>query len=482
MENSKNRLTFSLWLTGLFSIALAFLVAHHELWRDEMQAWLIARDSPSLKILLWQMRYEGTPPLWHLTLHALTQLSQNPALMQGLTWGLSCGMIFLISFFAPFQRLHKVLLALNYYVLYQYGTLCRNYLISLLCLTGACILFSSMKKRPYWMAALLFLASFSCAHGWILAVALGVAYWTHHRHMPSLLIFLAGLCLSVFQMIPAPDTLFPSAVGWHIGWDPQRLSHVASALAHSYLILPNPHSSWETLWWDQMTLYRTLAPLIAIGLGISAIRFLSDHRQALMVYLIGTLGLSVFFYSKYIGYSRHIGFLFFCFLYAFWLKKKSSQSNETHPRVPEVFLTVLLTIQAAGGLLAARQDVQKPFSLGKAVAGEIQARHLQNAFIAVGPDYLGAPLAGYLRRSLYYPQGRRWGSYTKWDYQRIEILTDAEFLARAESEANKQPMVTILDHPLEKTLINQHGLAPLGDFQGALVGDENYFIYMRRPS
>ena len=34
-----------LWITGLYAAVLATGMAHHELWRDELQAWMLARDS-----------------------------------------------------------------------------------------------------------------------------------------------------------------------------------------------------------------------------------------------------------------------------------------------------------------------------------------------------------------------------------------------------------------------------------------------------
>src|SRR4051794_29612977 len=39
----------------------------HEFWRDEVQALLIGRDVP-LRELLRAMRFEGSPPLFHLIL------------------------------------------------------------------------------------------------------------------------------------------------------------------------------------------------------------------------------------------------------------------------------------------------------------------------------------------------------------------------------------------------------------------------------
>ena len=43
----------------------------HAMWRYEMQAWLLARDSQTLGDLFFNLRYEGHPALWHLLLWPL---------------------------------------------------------------------------------------------------------------------------------------------------------------------------------------------------------------------------------------------------------------------------------------------------------------------------------------------------------------------------------------------------------------------------
>lgn len=57
-----------------FTLLSLLLLFNHEPWRDEAQAWLLARDSISIRALLGQMGYEGTPALCHLILYLPAQL------------------------------------------------------------------------------------------------------------------------------------------------------------------------------------------------------------------------------------------------------------------------------------------------------------------------------------------------------------------------------------------------------------------------
>ena len=115
---SASRLRLAAVLTGLFLILAGVGASHHEFWRDEAQAWLIARDMPNLSALFEQVHYEGAPPLWFLILRPLALMTHRPEAMQVLTWVFAGITIFLICYHAPFNWLQKVLLVGNYYLLF----------------------------------------------------------------------------------------------------------------------------------------------------------------------------------------------------------------------------------------------------------------------------------------------------------------------------------------------------------------------------
>src|SRR5207249_1565172 len=124
------------------------------------------------------------------------------------------------------------------------------------------------------------------------------------------------------------------------------------------------------------------------------------------------------------------GFLFFALLFSLWLAlssdaaQKPSAFRRSIDRWIHPFFTSLLIVQTLGAAIAAYEVWRYPFSAGRAAAAYIRAHEPENAWIAAGSDYAGATLSGYLDKRLYYPQGRRWGSVTRWDYQRIEIFDD----------------------------------------------------------
>jgi len=72
LENNK-KLQF-LIIASLFLLLNLSSLVFHEMWRDELQAWLIARDSKNILELFINLKYEGHPALWYLLLTPLTKV------------------------------------------------------------------------------------------------------------------------------------------------------------------------------------------------------------------------------------------------------------------------------------------------------------------------------------------------------------------------------------------------------------------------
>jgi hypothetical protein len=462
------------------------------MWRDELQAWGIARETPSLAQFFHHMRYEGTPPLWHLILRPLAAGHWPAESMQVVHVLLAGLLVFLLWQYAPFTRIQKVLLSVNYYIFYQYAVISRNYVLGLLFLTLACVFFPTRRTRPWRLGMALALASLTSVHA--LLVALGLACGvglekenTLRSRRIAVGVFLIGTFLAITFMKPAPDALFPSAAGWFTRLDISRALKVIYLYPKTFLAIPTPTLHfWETSWVEHLPYYKTtgflLAEILFFWCAISVWR----NPTARIAYGVGTLGLLTFFYVKYMGYSRHHGFLFFNFLFSLWLSRASiASSTQTTPfwtwaqkAVTPVF-TALLIVQAGGAAIAVQKDLFFPFSNGRAAARYISSQRPPNTFLSAGPDYAGCPLSGYLQETLYYPQGQRWGSFTSWDRRRIEILTDQEFLARALEESRRQGknVLVALDHPLNLSKSLPPGLRFLKSFENSILGDENYFLY-----
>ena len=113
-------------------------MSHHEMWRDEMMAWLLARDAATPWQVFSLIKYEGHPGLWYLLIWPFAHLSWNPAWMQALHALIAGAAVFVLLRYAPFSWPLRVVLALGYFLAYEWAVIARNYAVSVLLLFLFC--------------------------------------------------------------------------------------------------------------------------------------------------------------------------------------------------------------------------------------------------------------------------------------------------------------------------------------------------------
>ena len=155
----------------------------HELWRDELQAWLIAKVSSNPIEVVSNVRYEGRPPLWHEVLWVLTRISESPDSIKILNLLLvSCAAI-LISRIKILNTFALLGLFFGFYFAYGYSAVSRDYtlilfLISLLAYSESkynhkvskivvgCLIFTNIFGLMFAIGYLTLLAYRTAKIGW----------------------------------------------------------------------------------------------------------------------------------------------------------------------------------------------------------------------------------------------------------------------------------------------------------------------------
>ncbi|HEY1739224.1 MAG TPA: hypothetical protein VGI86_10960, partial [Acidimicrobiia bacterium] len=130
-----------------FGAVLAIALASHELWRDELQSWMIARGSDSPTALLHNLRYEGHPVLWYALLWPFARVFHSVATLQILEWFIATATAALVLFKAPFTVARRVALVFGYFFLYEYGALTRSYGLGVLLTIATMIVVTQPKPR-----------------------------------------------------------------------------------------------------------------------------------------------------------------------------------------------------------------------------------------------------------------------------------------------------------------------------------------------
>ena len=253
----KKETHYALGLAFLFLAVGAYTTSHHEMWRDEIQAWLLARDSASVFELFAHLKYEGHPGIWHLCLMPLTRITHSPVIMQVFHLLIATITVYLFVRYAPFNRFQKFLFCFGYFVLYEYAVLARNYALGLFLIIVFCILFSERYRRFIWVGCVLFLLSHTSVHALILTITIGFALCCEYLYRNWLSKPLAeeiqaiddkksiwigfaligiGIITAILQLNPPADTGF--AVEWRFGYDPTELSNVIKLISRALLPIP----------------------------------------------------------------------------------------------------------------------------------------------------------------------------------------------------------------------------------------------------
>ena len=507
-----SRRWFPVGLTAVYALLLASGLFHHEMWRDELQAWLLARDSTSPADLLANLKYGGHPALWHLLLMPLTQLTASPVAMQVLHLVIASTTVFLVARFGPFNRLQSALFAFGYFPLYEYGVISRSYALSLLLVVIACIFLRDRWRRPVRLGAALFLLSHTSVHGAILALALifGLVldFLLHGRFLIghssaalrriciAFLLALSGFLLSVAQLHPPPDA---AAMSLTLHFDATHffnclrffVSVIFFPLGWSFPWVPNGPGEF----YDLDALYSV--PVACVLLA-AIVWYYRRRVVPLGVYLGSVFGLLAFFYVFHGGALCHHGFLLVAFLMLLWMGQAFSPSyagasfSPVLRRYASVLLSIFLAFHAFGGIRAFQYDLRYPFSLAHRTAEYLRAESLDSLPMIGHMDHAASAVLGFLenKRSIHYARADRAGSFIRWDVARKAPVTDAALLSRktpvtdvallsrtaALAAHEDSPVVLILNSPL-----GLHGYSevrPLVSFTGALLEDENFHLYL----
>jgi len=291
-------------------------IPYHEKWADEAQAWLIARDLDLRTIWFHELRYEGSPGLWHTILW----IAQHVFHAKYDTLGY-IGAVFAIAgaavllFLAPFPRIVRWPLAFTYVMVYQYAVIARPYTLFPLLAFCAAVFFKDV-LHPGRITIPLVLLSLLTLHGTILAGCLGFAYLVEaykrraeldtvvkRRYIISVVILALTFLFVVAILKPTPD------VGEFAG--KRELAQMSQAQRE--LRQPSPLRKTEAILCGAFLDYTIPSILCVLLIG-----WWCHRRHRLLEYAL-PVALLIALYALVHGYPHHHGTVFVATIAALWI-------------------------------------------------------------------------------------------------------------------------------------------------------------------
>lgn len=371
-----------LW-TLPFLVLFWIQLAHHAMWRDEVNAFGIAASAGTFPHLLSLVRYEGHPWLWYGLLWLVSKVTLDPVGMKVLQAGIGSAIYLMIGVWSPFSRVEKLMLFLSYFVCFEYTVLSRMYGLMLLL---ALLYVRRRAIKPAGVAgnaALLGALANTDLTGLMLSGALLLEFsYTVWKAKPGTLegdlkvgdgrrrlaagagIYCALVLVSVLSLWPTKD-ISHGTVGY--AFKVWTLANLAGA-SMNYIDVPyfatmtgRPGKFWNTVSYQHPILFKLALPVV-LGLYWLCLR-----RRGNLVVLLGS---AIFFMVLvgdlvYMGSMRNFGTTVVAFIACLWLLRSSGE------RIPWAG-TVLLGLTVLAGVDAEAEQWRRPFSNAKNTATWLQ--------------------------------------------------------------------------------------------------------------
>jgi len=468
----------------VFAVTLGLLMTRHEMWRDELQAWMLARDSGSLTDLWRNTRWEGHPLLWHALLMPLAHLFHHPVSMQILHWVIAVLTTTVFVVRAPFSLPWRAAMVFGYLPLYEYGVISRNYALTMLGLWLFCTL-AGRRRSAIWPALGASIAVNASPMGTLLFPALAMALFSRRslRHrLIAILIVAAAAALAIAQELPAVD--YEHARGWNLGWNGFVAVYVVRGFAGALLPIPPANIHF----WNGFAFFPfpppagpkgfaliVIATIVVGGVVLGTGWLLRRHPWFMLSWLGGASALILFSYVKFPGALRHHGFLWVFWVTTLWWAVDTGALTR---RRATALLTPTIVAGLIGAVIAGWWDWREPFSAAKSVSEQIRDRGLAGLPLIGGCDFAASGVAAFLPDGrLYYPVKNGEGSYVIWNLSRLRQnrLTDRDLVHATLARDRGQGAVLIVNRQLKSPELDL--CRQVAACAPTIVSDESLWAY-----
>lgn len=446
----------------VFAAYLVLLILglyHHEMWRDEYEEYLQARDAQGL-FGFENIMNQGHAMLWQSCLWVITRFTHNPLAMKFFHGLIAASFAFVLIFKSPFKLWQSGLLLLSYFFLFEYAVISRCYAFGVLFFLLFACNYSKNLKLTWSSGILLFLVANTSIYammltavliGWLffMEIVLTKEQWKTNlkSKFPILLFAGLGILMAYLQIRPQEDNSFPiNRVIWP--FDQYRFDVAITQFFSAFVPISKFQARhfWNTNFlMDDKGIVSWYWPLIAFC--IVTLPFI--RKQSILLLWLGGVGLVLFFqYHTGFRFARYYGHFFLWWLVCLWLMEKFHESDEVMSKVKLTVLIVVITTQAAGGVMMYAADWTQKFSRGPEVARYLKNKGYAKSYMIGTVDFALSPIAAELDRKIYTMQHKKLCSNTKWDGARLNSTDSMDLLEALATAPKNKPLIFIASHPV----------------------------------
>lgn len=177
-ETKKKSVLPEIIVYSIFVLLSVIMFVFHELWYDEIQAYMLAKDASYFELIFGAPHYEGHPPLYSLILSVFAKTGVPLDIgLRVATFPFSLIGAYLIIFKAPFKRIIRFLIPFTFFVFYQYTVICRPYAMMFASFMLIAYFYKTRNQKPVLYILSLILLCFCSSYGLLFAGCFCVV-WT----------------------------------------------------------------------------------------------------------------------------------------------------------------------------------------------------------------------------------------------------------------------------------------------------------------
>lgn len=214
----ENKLILSVFF-AIFLLVNGYLIVVHEPWRDEVQAWFLAKYK-SIPELIEFSRFDGHPILWHLIIMPFAKLGAPIWTMHIISYICVSVSAYFFLFKTKLNSVAKIVCLFSIPFLYLYSSVSRNYCLVLLVGMLICVLYSKRYEHPLMYSLLITLMIYTHALAWGFVAGLTITFHIYeivlkimHKSKldkKSFMHLIAGFALIVISTFVVVFTLYGS--------------------------------------------------------------------------------------------------------------------------------------------------------------------------------------------------------------------------------------------------------------------------------
>lgn len=409
MENKKTLIKNIFW-TLLYAVFTLIFVFHHEIWADEAQVWLIAKNLSVFDLSLFKhLVNEGHPSFFYLLIIPFAKLHAPIWTMQAVCWLCSCAAVFLFLNFSPFNNFTKLSVCISAGFLYFFPVIARSYSILPLLVFLTAILYKKQEKHPFLYSLVLFLTANThvIMEGFVSILFVCFLYdnikkkrLVQKNVLTACLIILTGLLAASLQLSGSIES--NGALGFNMSDFLNNAFGAISAFFLNSTALYTPHVFTNILAVIESLLFAT---------AVFAL-FLMQKKAGLI--FLTAFGFQIFIYTVSYGaiFQARTYTAFVILLFCFWVFYE-----EKYKYIVSILVSLIFLAALPAGISAGYFDIKFPYSNAKTTAEFIKQNISKDSLIIPTAD---AYAAGVIAQS---PQYRFYSIYTQKDLKYINWHT-----------------------------------------------------------